>query len=133
MRILMKLIAYIRSEFMYWRWMMPTMSKHVLGRWYVFRDCPDWFVTRVAHCSLSDFQGDSESVRKSWAFVMEAKKEFVARTNKRLAVVRQQVPELNGEVYIDAEGNIMYTYEGPEDGKDHVRGKLQEVFGDGSC
>jgi len=30
-------------------WMLRTMWRHGNGRWYVFRDAPDWFVYWISH------------------------------------------------------------------------------------
>lgn len=32
---------------LFWWYVLPLMVRHSLGRWYVFRDCPQWVLEEV--------------------------------------------------------------------------------------
>lgn len=51
---------------------ITTAVRFALGRWYVFRDCPDWFVQAVANNELEEGDppeavGYHDQARQEWA------------------------------------------------------------------
>lgn len=80
MKIAALLFAVRRPAFMWHS--VVTMFRHGLGRWFVFRDRPDWFVEEVA--GLLESIGEDEKPSKDVvAYVHEARAEFDARQRQR--------------------------------------------------
>lgn len=61
-----------------WWWhVLHTMWLHVQGRWYVFRNAPDWFVADIADIPNNDEDADVN------AYINQARSERELRRAKR--------------------------------------------------
>lgn len=66
--------------FLFWKHVIVTMWRYESGRWYVFRDTPDWVVNDIADIEL---EGDGEVDD----FICEARKEQLLRRRKDGAAI----------------------------------------------
>lgn len=64
------------------RHMVPTYRHHTLGRWYVFRDCPQWFVLEMATTPIT-----AKDTPEMARYIREARREMEARLRRNLAAV----------------------------------------------
>lgn len=58
---------------LFWWHVTPLMARHSFGRWYVFRDCPQWVLEELA-----DVQ-DDEACADTSSFLREAREELSRR------------------------------------------------------
>lgn len=79
MRSILFLIAKCRVEYEYWKWLFITTSRHVFGRWYVFRDAPLWFVRAIASTPLT---GEDLKDERYVAYYDAAVAELITRQRK---------------------------------------------------
>ena len=59
---------------LFWWYVLPLLVRHQLGRWYVFRDSPQWVLEEV----VADVQDDGSSADTS-SFLREAQEELGRR------------------------------------------------------
>jgi len=58
-----------------------VMFRHAMGRWYYFRDEPDWFVESIA--IMEHAEGEQDDDDKEWnAIIQEARNEIARRESR---------------------------------------------------
>ena len=54
----------LRRHLLRIKWIVVVAWREVSGRWFVFRDCPDWFVAEVASWQFEDCDDEMQRLKR---------------------------------------------------------------------
>lgn len=67
---------------LFWWHMAVAMSKHVFGRWYVFRNTPEWVLEELTEVPQALIEEKAPGDYELWEFYKEARRELELRRRR---------------------------------------------------